>query len=60
MMVMPSMSKTSVKKIENMMREFLFNGQKAKIALHTLQNVKKEGGLNLVNLLNKYRALKAT
>ena len=42
-----------------MIRDFLWNGKKAKLALKILQNPKKEGGLNLVNFTLKEKALKS-
>ena len=60
MMVLPTISKKIIKNVENQMRDFIWNGKKAKIALKTLQNSKREGGLGLVNLGNKDIALKAT
>ena len=60
MMVLPSIPKVFVKNMENIIREYLWQGKKAKIALKVLQNSKKDGGLNLVNLTNKDKALKAT
>ena len=60
MMVLPEIPKNIVKKLEGVMREFLWNGKKSKIALKILQNPKKQGGLGLVNLTNKDKALKAT
>ena len=46
--------------MENLFREYLWNGKMAKISLRVLQNSKQEGGLGLVNLENKEKALKAT
>ena len=60
MMVLPMIPKTLVKNIDNTIRDFLWDGRKSKIAYKTLQNPTTEGGLNLVNLENKDRALKAT
>ena len=60
MMVLPNMPERVVKSIDNTIREFLWNGRKAKIAYHILQSPKKEGGLNLVNLRKKETSLKAT
>ena len=60
MMVLPTIPRYLVKKIDNMIREFLWNGKKAKIAYTILQNPKDQGGLNLVNLTKKDAALKAT
>ena len=60
MMVLPSIPKIWIKRFENIIREFLWNGKKSKISFKILQNVKREGGLNLVNLKNKEIALKST
>ena len=60
MMVLPCIPQYVVKWMENVIRKFLWNGKKAKIAYRILQNPKKEGGLNLINLSNKDKALKAT
>ena len=60
MMVLPSIPEIVVKRIDNLIREFLWAGKKAKISYKILQNPKSDGGLNLVNLVNKDRALKAT
>ena len=60
MMVLPIIPKAVVKNVDNLIREFLWNGKKSKIAYTTLQNPKEEGGLNLVNLVKKDQSLKAT
>ena len=60
MMVLPKIPANIVKAINNSIRNFIWNGKKAKIAYTILQNPKKEGGLNLVNLQNRDKALKAT
>ena len=60
MMVLPAIPESIVKNINNIIREFLWNKKKAKIAYNILQNSKEEGGLELVNLKNKDHALKAT
>ena len=60
MMVLPTIPISIVKSINNMIREFLWNNKKAKIAYNILQNTKQEGGLNLTNLQWKDIALKAT
>ena len=60
MMVLPCIPKNIVKNIDNIIREFLWGGKKSKIAYAILQNPKTEGGLNLVNLSNKDKALKST
>ena len=60
MMVLPLIPNKVVKTMDNMVREFLWNGRKAKIALNILQIDKRYGGLNLVNLKNRDKALKAS
>ena len=60
MMVLPQIPKNIVKTFDNIVREYIWKGKKAKIAYSILQNSKEEGGLNLINLLNKDKALKAT
>ena len=60
MMVLPIIPKGIVKSLENVVREFLWDGKTAKIAYDILQNPKSQGGVNLVNFLNKDKALKAT
>ena len=60
MMVLPIIPDVTVKRIDNMIREFLWNGKKSKIAYANLQNPKDQGGQGLVNLKLKDMALKAT
>ena len=60
MMVLPRIPKTLVKRIDNIIREFIWNKKKAKIAYKILQLPKKEGGLGLTNLVNRDIALKAS
>ena len=60
MMVLPAIPKNIERNVNNMIRDFIWNGKKAKIAYNILQNPKKEGGLGLVNLKNRDMALKAT
>ena len=60
MMVLPKIPDHIVKNVYNSIRNFIWNGKKAKIALSILQNPKDQGGLNLVNLRTKDTALKAT
>ena len=59
MSVLPRIPQVVVKTMDNMIRDFLWAGKKAKIAYKILQNPKKEGGLNLVNLGLKDKSLKA-
>ena len=60
MMVLPSIPLSIVRNVDNIIREFIWNKRKAKIAYRILQNPKTEGGLNLVNLTKKDQSLKAT
>ena len=60
MMVLPTIPDKVVKNIENTIRDFIWGGKKAKIALKILQNPKDQGGINLVDLKKKDTALKAT
>ena len=60
MMVLPIIPSHTVKLVDNIIRNFLWNGKKAKVAYTILQNKKSDGGLNLVNLRHKDIALKAT
>ena len=60
MMVLPVIPKSVVKTYDNIVRQFIWNNKKAKIAYNILQLPKQEGGLNLVNLEKKDTALKAT
>ena len=60
MMVLPAMPSAMFKKLDNIIRDYIWKGKKSKIALNILQNPKEEGGLNLVNLRKKDKALKTT
>ena len=60
MMVLPSIPSNIVKCLDNIIRDYIWKGKKSKINYKTLQNPKKEGGLNLVNLTHKDISLKAT
>ena len=60
MMVLPNIPKRTIKNIDNVIRNYIWGGKKAKIAYSTLQNPKDQGGLNLVNLQKKEISLKAT
>ena len=59
-MVLPRIPKHVVKNIENKIRDFVWNKKKSKIAYPILHNSKENGGLNLVNIVKKDIALKAT
>ena len=60
MMVLPEIPNKVVKNVENVVRDFLWNGKKSKISFAILQNPKSQGGLGLFNLRIKDSALKAT
>ena len=60
MMVLPTIPRIVVKRVDNIVRDFLWNSKKAKITYASLQNSKKDGGLGLVNLQAKDKSLKAT
>ena len=60
MMVLPRIPSDVVKKIDALVRDFIWNSRKSKIAYNILQNPKDQGGLNLVNLDKRDTALKAT
>ena len=55
--IMSQLSETQIRTIENLLREFIWKGKKAKIALSTLQKLKDQGGLNLFNLRWKQTVL---
>ena len=58
MTVLPSIPAEKVKKLNNMIELFVWNGKKPKIKLATLQSAKTNGGLNLVDFSIKDKALK--
>ena len=60
MMVLPSIPKSVVKTLDNIIRDFIWNGKKSKVSLKILQNSKLKGGLGLVNFSMKDMSLKAT
>ena len=60
MMVLPIIPQHIVKNVDNLIRQFLWNGGKSKIAYRILQNPIDAGGLNLVDLKRKDKALKTT
>ena len=59
-MVLPSIPRYYVEKLEKLMENFIWNGQRPKIVLRKLQALVKNGGLGLVNLVQKDKALKIT
>ena len=60
MMVLPMIPERVIKNIDNEIRNYLWNGKRAKIAYSILKNPVKEGGLNLTDIKNREIALKAT
>ena len=60
MMVLPIIPEVICKNLDNMIREYIWEGKKSKISYRILQNAKREGGLNLVNIRKKDIALKAS
>ena len=60
MMVLPLIPKAIIRNVNNIIREYIWNQKKAKIAFNILQLPKKEGGTGLVDLEKKDKALKAT
>ena len=59
-MVLPFIPTSYVKKFENIVTTFLWNGKKPKIPLRILQLSKKSGGMNLINLRSREISLKCT
>ena len=60
MTVLPSISQKLRKNIYNEITRFIWNNKKSKIKLSVLQQNKKSGGLNLVNLENKEISIKCS
>ena len=60
MTVLPTIPAAIVKQIEFDLEKFLWNGRKAKIPLKTLQAAKSSGGLQLVDLTKKDKAVKVS
>ena len=58
MTVLPDLPNKYVKRIENLFRNYLWGGKKAKIALRTLQKSKRDGGLGLCDIRAKQASLK--
>ena len=58
MMVLPQIPKGIVKNLENIMRDFLWNGRKAKIALSIIQNPKKGRGTKLSEFSTEGHSIK--
>ena len=60
MMVLPIIPDKIVKAMDNLIRDYIWGGKKAKVAYRTLQNSKVHGGVNLINLEKKDMTLKTT
>ena len=60
MMVLPKILEAIVSRIENIMRQFIWDKKRPKISLKMLQKVKEHGGLKLVSLAHSDAALKVT
>ena len=60
MMVLPTIPRNIVVKIEKKLENFLWNGKKPKISMKTLQMSKEQGGLKLLDLTKKDASLKIT
>ena len=58
MSVLPAMSNSIYKKLEQICNDFIWNGRRPKIAMNKLQNPVALGGLNLVSFEAKDKALK--
>ena len=58
MTVLPNLPLTYVRRIENLITDFIWNGKKAKIALKILQSDRSVGGLRLVDIRKKEISLK--
>ena len=58
MSTMLYLSDNQVEIFEKLVREFLWNGRKPKISLHTLQHTKEQGGLCLINIKAKQNTLR--
>ena len=54
------MQSSFVKKFTETVRDFIWDGKKAKISLRNLQTVKQDGGLGLVDIKARDKALKAS
>lgn len=57
--VLPLLKPHYVEEYIRIIKNFLWEGKKSKMSLETLYNPKKWGGLALINVVNKDRALKA-
>ena len=53
------MDRSKIKKLDQILTDFLWDGKRAKIAKNTLCSLKEDGGIGLANLELKDKALKA-
>ena len=60
MTTMLALSTVNLKEIEGIIREFLWNGKKTKIALKTLQGLKDQGSLNLIDVKTKQQVIQCS
>ena len=60
MTVLPNITQDVLRQMNKMIESFIWNNRKPKIPLSVLQASKENGGLGLVNLLYKDKALKAS
>ena len=60
MMVLPFLPENIMRNVDNEIRRYLWKGKTARIAYNILRNPKDLGGMKLVNLKCKDKALKAT
>ena len=60
MFVLSSMSNTIVRKVEQIMSNFLWGGRKSKITLRILQNAKYCGGAGLTNIRTREKSIKVS
>ena len=60
MMVLPNLPVHLIKRIEELITKFLWNGNKPKIKMSSLQLKKAEGGLGLCNIAKREISLKVT
>ena len=58
MTTMANLSDKQIKTVEDLIKEFLWRGKKAKIAFETLKKDRKQGGLRLVDLSAKQSSIK--
>ena len=58
MSVLPAIDSNFVKKVTGLLNQFLWNNNKPKIKIQDLEQNRYEGGLGLVNLINKDKSLK--